>query len=775
MTKVGIFVCGFIVFGAACLPAASTAPPVARTLQNVPAWFEPNQGLFSAKVKYLARGAGYALLLEESGTAALSLLDGSSPTGIRIALVGGNSKPAIEAVDRLAARSDYFLGNQPDKWQRGVPHFARVRYRNAYPGIDLVYYGAGRQQLEYDFVVSPGADPRNIRMRFEGLDSVRLDESGALVLRVGGHQVVQPKPLAYQERAGGRRVNVEGRYMLGRNGEVHFSLGKYDRKAPLVIDPILVYSGYFGGDLYDAPTGMAVDRDGNVWVTGNTLSTFELPEQNEPYKGAPIGKFDIFVAKLSVPTSGQPTLLYYTYLGGVDQDWGGQIALDGDGNVYLTGSTVSFDFPKTANAFSTELGGAQNVDDVYNLDAVVMKLNPAAAGADSLVFSSFLGGTGSEAPRALALGPDGTMLVAGYTSSLDMVLVNQTAALQPGNRGGWDAFLFKIDPNAAAGEALKFNTFFGGTATDVATGVAVDASGAVYLSGYTYSEDFPVFGDNIQNSLRGFSNLFVAKLDLNRTNLDIMVYSSYLGSTGVDIAQAMAIDSAGGLWLTGYTMSDDFPVTPNAFRPAFGGGASDVFLTRVDLSIPGTQAITYSTYFGGSGAEVAYGLAPIAPGKIALAGYTLSKDLPLASALPVNQTRSLMADAFVAILDSTQSGTAALPFSMYFGGASNDVAGQVVSAPSGSLYVTGYSGSQNLPTTDGSQKQSPPGSTSGFLLRVDPISGEQPQGVTVDSPRLLPSRNAVKPRLADGANVSRMVPVRRGLSLERSLFVRAGT
>jgi hypothetical protein len=271
---------------------------------------------------------------------------------------------------------------------------------------------------------------------------------------------------------------------------------------------------------------------------------------------------------------------------------------------------------------------------------------------------------------------------------------------------------------------LKFNTFFGGTSTDVATGLAVDASGMVYLSGYTLSEDFPVFGDNIQNYLRGFCNLFVAKLDLTKTGLGIMVYSSYLGGSGLDIAESMALDSAGGLWLTGYTTSNDFPVTLNAYQAGYAGGASDVFLTRVDLSKSGSQAITYSTYFGGSGTDVAYSVAPVAPGKVAVAGYSMSNDLPLAGALPVNQRRSLMADAFVAILDSTQLGSAALPYSTYFGATNNDVALQVTAAPSGGLYVTGYSGSRNLPTTDGSQKLSPFGSTSGFLLRVDPLPGE---------------------------------------------------
>jgi hypothetical protein len=417
-------------------------------------------------------------------------------------------------------------------------------------------------------------------------------------------------------------------------------------------------------------------------------------------------------------------LLYYTYLGGSDQDYGGQIALDGDGNVYLTGSTVSADFPNTSNAFETKIGGANNTDAIFTQDAVAVKLNPAASGTDSLVFSSFIGGTGIEAPTALALGPNGTMLVAGYTGSGDIVLADSTNTLQPGNRGGWDAFLYQIDPNAAAGSTLRFNTYFGGTSTDVATGVAVDATGAVYLSGYTFSEDFPLAGDTIQGYLNGFSNLWVAKLDLTQTGLGIMVYSSYLGGSFLDISEAMTLDSAGGLWLTGYTMSTDFPVTQNAYRPTYAGGASDVFVTRVDLAKPSAQAITYSTFFGGSGTDIAYGLALAGPGKVAITGYTQSSDLPVFGALPRNLLRSRMADAFVAELDSAVPGVSGLTYSTYFGGTNNDVGTQIAVGPSGSLYVCGYSGSKDLPTTDGSQKLSPYGSTSGFLLRVDKLPGE---------------------------------------------------
>ncbi len=725
MAKLRVLFCGLTVFGAlpalAAAPAALSLPAAARALESVPAWFEPNPGLLGPEVKYLSRGTGYTLLLEETG-AVLSLAGESTSATLRIGLAGSSPKPVIEALDPLAAHTNYLLGNQRAEWKPDVPHFGRVRYRNAYPGIDVVYLGAGRQ-LEYDFVVSPGANPDSIRVRFSGADSIRVDQSGSLVLALGGREIRQPKPVLYQE-TDGVRAPVEGRYVMARNHEVRFAIGEYNRKAPLVIDPVLVYAGYFGGATYDVPTGIAYDPDGSVWLTGTTFSAIELPVQNEPYAGTQVGKYDIFIAKLSIPSFGTPTLLYYTYIGGTDQDYGGQILVDHEGMVTITGSTVSFDFPVTDNAFSSQLGGAQNTDSVFNQDGVVVRINPASiSGADSLVFSSYFGGTGSETPTALAFAPDGTLLVVGYTASIDIdPIVSPT--LQPYNRGGWDAFLYAIDPYGAAGETLKFNTYFGGDSTDVATGVAADSSGAVYISGYTYSDDLPIAGDSYQGTLDSPGRAFLAKLDLTQTGLDTLVYATYLGGSVLDVAEAMKIDDAGGVWLAGYTLSPDFPVTPNAFHPVFSGGVTDVFVTRLDLSLPRDQAITYSTYFGGAGTDICYDLALLGAGKVAIGGYTLSNNLPVPGAPAAGQSRKALADAFVAVLDTSRTGPDALSYSMYFGGGNNDVATKLSADPAGNLYAIGYSLSKDLPVTDGSRKQSPFGSTSGFLLRLDKSPGE---------------------------------------------------
>ncbi len=701
--------------------SASGATGPAQWLESLPAWFEPNQGLAAPEVKYFSRGGGYTLQLRESG-AELSLVDGSHAAKVRLELKGGSRTPAIEPLELQRAHTNYLIGNQRNRWKTNVPQYGRVRYRGAYPGIDLVYYGTGGR-LEYDFVIAPGADPGRIRIRFNGADSVRLAEDGSLAIALGQRKILQPKPTVYQDTPAGRR-HVDANYVLASSGEVRFRLGNYDRRAPLVIDPVLVYAGYFGGSVYDAPTGVAVDPDGSIWLTGTTFSQFELPVQNEPYRGTVGPKYDAFIAKMTAPTSGPPTLLYFTYLGGTDFEYGGQILVGPDGMVYVTGMTTSADFPVTSNAFSKKLGGANNKGDVFNQDAFIAKINPAAAAAaDSLVFSSFIGGSKLDAPTALYLAPNGTLLVAGFGASDDIDPITQPT-VQPNNRGGTDGWVYKIDPNGADGATNLYSSYFGGNSTDVATGVGSDASGAIYLTGYTFSSDLPIAGNAYQATLDGFGRNFLAKFDLTKTGLDALVYGSYFGGGLLDVAQAMKMDAAGGIWIAGYTMSSDFPVTPNAFRTTYPGGASDIFLSRLDLSLPPEQALTYSTYFGGSGADVCYGILLLGGGKVALTGYTVSNDLPLMGAPGFGQARSLMADAFVAILDTNVPGVGALTFGTYFGGSNNDVGLAMATDAAGNLYATGYSQSGDLPVTDGSTKQSPFGSTSGFLLRMDKQPGE---------------------------------------------------
>jgi hypothetical protein len=412
-------------------PASTAGARAAQALASVPAWFEPNHGLLDARVKYFAKGAGYGLLLDGAG--AEIRMPESPSARIRLTLAGGRARTEVEPLDRLAGTTSYILGRDRARWRTGVPQYGRVRYRQVYPGIDLVFRGAGRQ-LEYDFVVAPGADPSRIRLRFQGADSLRIDREGALQLRAAGAEIRQPKPLVYQDTGAGR-VEVAGDYVLGRGGEVRFRLGSYDRSLPLVIDPVLVCAGYFGGDKYDVVTGMAFDPDGSLWLTGTTKSLIDFPDQNEPYQdelnAGGTAVQDTFIAKLRVPAGGRPELLYYSYFGGNGTETGGQIVVDAAGVVYISGATTSFNLPYTTAAISEQLGGANNTNKTSNQDIFIAKLTPAATTSEgALLYCTYYGGMGFDAPSALALDPQGRLILAGYGGSIDIEPIVETS-LQP--------------------------------------------------------------------------------------------------------------------------------------------------------------------------------------------------------------------------------------------------------------------------------------------------------------------------------------------------------
>ncbi len=716
--------CGLTLAGAAALFAAAPSKPAAtaaaRALESVPAWFEPNRGLLDAEVKYFSQGAGYRLSLDGSG--AEVVLSDAPAARVRLSLAGGRANPEVEPLEPLAGRTSYMIGRDRSRWRKDVPQFGRVRYRGVYPGIDLVFRGAGKY-LEYDFVVAPGADPSRIRLRFQGADSVRLSGDGSLQMKTGGSELHQPEPFIYQNTESGR-VQVAGSYTLGRNREVGFRLANYDRTRPLVIDPVLVCAGYFGGDKYDVITGLAYDPDGSIWLAGTTRSVIDFPPQNAPYQdeidsGGTVLQ-DTFLAKLRIPAHGRPELLYYTYFGGNAVETGGPVLVDAAGMVYLTGTTTSFDLPVTDNAFSEQLGGVENVKNTLNQDAFIAKFNPASETAEgSLLYCSYFGGTSLDIPTAMSFDNQGRVLLAGYGGSTDIDPMVSTA-LQPSNRGSYDGFLAVIDTSAAAAaDAMVWSTYWGGAALDVINGVAVDAAGFVYFSGYTLSQDLPLAGDQYQAALLGSSDVFVVKLDLTKTNLDTLVYATYIGGSGLDIAQSMKMDAAGTVWVAGYTTSGDFPVTASAFQHEYAGGGADAFLLRVDPSLPPGDFIVYSTYIGGSGADVAYDLSLAGAETASLTGYTLSNDFPLYAPAPAGHLRSLMADVFVSTLDTSIPGVGGLRFSTYFGGSHQDVGAKVLANPAGDLFVTGTTVSRNLPVTDGSTKPGVFGATSGFVLRFD--------------------------------------------------------
>jgi hypothetical protein len=662
-----------------------TKARVSEAYSRLPIKFETNAGQTDAKVKFLSRGGGYGLFLTQS-EAVLTLHSEKSREGVqstvRMKIIGADPAPQIEGIDMLPGRSNYIIGKDASRWRRNVVSFAKVRYRSVYPGIDLIYYGAQRQ-LEYDFVVAPGADPNLIRLGFDGIDQMEIDAQGDIVLKTTNGEVRQRKPVAYQEVDGSRR-EIASRYDLKGKQEVGFELGEYDRSRPLVIDPVIAYSTYIGGSDDDLTGSIAVDRAGNAYVTGLTWS-LDFPTSN-PLQPAPGGNNnigDVFVTKLNPEGS----VVYSTYLGGSEYDDGYGIAADEDGNAYLTGRTQSPDFP-TKNAMQPELATGSPFG--INEDFFVTKLN---AEGSALIYSTYLGGgTGQDLGLDLAIDNERNVYVAGITASNDFPTMNP---LQANRAGGIDVVAAKLK---ADGSALVYSTylgggddFFGGGDNEELNGIAVDGSGCLYLTGWTECDDFPT-ANPLQPTLGGEElDAFVTKINADGS---AFVYSTYLGGADQDRANGITVDAFGNAYVIGITFSINFP-TANPLKPVISG-LNDAFVTKINRE--GT-AILYSTYLGGAGFEDGEGIAIDRQNNVYVSGWTNSDDFPtLDAAQPIPDSQDTSDNAFAAKLKADGS---RLIYSTYIGGKGYEDASGIAVDARGNAYVFGFTDSDDFPTTPG--------------------------------------------------------------------------
>jgi hypothetical protein len=581
---------------------------------------------------------------------------------------GANPAAYAVGVDELEGKVNYFIGSDPAAWRTNVPTFGQVRYREVYPGIDVVYYG-NQQHLEYDFVVAPGRDPSSISLSFEGAERIRTeDATGDLLLSVGESTIRQHRPLVYQDTSDGRQV-IESRYILDGSDRVAFGLGEYDTSKPLVIDPILVYSTYLGGSDSDQAWGIAVDAAGSAYVAGVTLSTdFDTAT---PIQAANAGFQDAFVAKLNPAGN---ALVYSTYLGGSDNDMARGLAIDSAGSAYITGPTNSDNFP-TASAYDATLG-------TTNEDAFVTKLS---VNGSALVYSTYLGGDeSSEFGQAITVDSAGNAYVTGTTFSDDFPVVNPIQEFHGG--GSVDAYLSVFN---AGGNALTFSSYFGGSGNETGFGVRVDPDGNIYLTGETDSPNFPTFAA-YQAAFGGDRDAFALKI--TAASPRAFIYSTYLGGNGLDVGQAIAVNAAGNAFLGGQSSSTNFPTTAGSFRPANAGGVlQDAFVTKLS---PDGSALVYSTYYGGLGGEIAFGIAIDSAENVYIGGATGSTN-----SLPrVNATQCVRGGSFDAFAAKLNPAGSALVYSTYFGGSDDDRARSVDVDASGNAYFAGYSTSTNFPT-----------------------------------------------------------------------------
>jgi hypothetical protein len=687
---------------------------VSEAYGKLPLTFEENQGQFDKRVNFLARGYGYALFLTSEG-ATLSLRRGrargepSAGTGntgatnahgadvprsrrqppdssgvenavVRMRLT--RARPDVEptGIDEQPSRSNYLVGNDSANWRSGVRGYAKVRYSGVLPGVDLVYYGTGQRQLEYDLVVAPGADPRSIELKFEGAERIAIEDAGELVLVLGDSEVRQPAPVVYQPGRDGKRKLVAAKYSLRAGGAIGFEIGPYDRGQSLVIDPTLTYSTYLGGSSFgdaDVVAAVAVDASGSVYVAGTAQST-NYPTTAGAFQTTRSGGiYEAFVTKLSPSGS---ALVYSTYLGGSGDDLAQALAVDASGNVYVAGSTTSINYPTTVGAFQTAHVGGQ--------DGFVTKLNSSG---NALLYSTYLGGSGDDKAQAAAVDASGSIYVAGDTSSTNYPTT--AGAFQTTNASGTsEGFVTKLN---SSGSALVYSTYLGGGVSGtLANAATVDASGNVYVAGETFAV-YPTTAGAFQTAYGGGQDAFVTKLNASGSAL---VYSTFLGGSSEDLARSVAVDASGNVYVAGSTSSTNYPTTAGAFQtgiPAGGGG----FVTKLN---PSGSALVYSTFLGGG--VGAYAVAVDASGNVYVAGGANSTYPTTAGAFQTAEAGG--EDAFLTMMNPSGS---ALVYSTYLGGSGDDYAYAAAVDAGGNAYVAGGTNSTNYPTTAGAFRTGFPG------------------------------------------------------------------
>ena len=677
---------------------------------KLPLSFEANHGQADGRVKFLSRTGGYSLFLTEDE--AVLALRGTMPntrktkiqaTGdapepvaaapaagsvLRMKLRNANSAAKVTGVDELAGTTNYFIGNDPTKWRTNLPTYAKVKYEGVYSGIDLVYYG-NQRQLEYDFIVAPGADPHRIAFDVRGAKRIRQDAHGELILKMSEGEIRWHKPVVYQEKDGARQ-EIAAYYAITAANRVTFELAKYDASRPLYIDP-LVYSTYLGGSSNDYGSGIAVDSAGNAYVTGQTNSTnFPVTPGALQTTG---DAYDAFVAKINPEGS---ALVYSTYLGGSDASWGAGIAVDNSGDAYIIGSTNSTDFP-TMNALQPTFGGGPS-------DAFVAKINPSGS---ALLYSSYLGGSSQEFGSQIAVDSAGNAYVTGQTLSTDFPTTPGAFQRVCGGRstGCFDAFVAKINPT---GSAFIYSTYLGGSGIDDghAGAIAADDAGNAYVTGDTGSTDFPTMNP-LQASNAGAVNAYVTKINPTGSAL---VYSTYLGGSKFDWTNAIAVDGTGNVYLTGQSLSSDFPTTPGAFQTA-NGGLYDAFVVKINST---GSALVYSTYLGGLDWDQGNGIAVDSTSSAYVTGWTLSPNFPTASPLQKKFGGHHQPDAFVSKISPTGS---ALAYSTFLGGSGNDSGGGIAMDSTGNAYVTGSTNSTDFPTENPLQPANA-GESDAFVAKI---------------------------------------------------------
>jgi hypothetical protein len=696
------------------LPAQGSSEAKARALKSyaaLPMSFEVNEGQAESAVRFLARGRGYSILLEpDQATLALQApaKDSRWPEKLRnqlrpsirvlkMKIEGADRAARAAGLERLPGVSNYFIGNDPRQWRTRIPTYKKAQFENIRPGVNLVYYG-NQGELEYDFTLAAGIAPQSLELSFEGGEAA-LDKEGNLVLGSSDGQVTFHRPVAYQLSASNRSEKhfVPASYVLKGNHRVGFAVSDYDPRQPLVIDPYLYYSTYLGGNGGDTGNAVAVDTYGDAFVTGSTTST-NFPTKGDPgvHQSQYGGSTDAFVTMIQ--TTGE-ALVYSTYLGGNNYDVGNAIGVDSSGDVYIVGTTMSSNFPTMANLIQPSFGG--------NTDAFVAKLDPSGS---KLLYGTYLGGSDVDYGLAMALDQYGNVFVTGYTESTNFPTVNP---IQAGNNGNGDAFVAEVNTQATE---LIYSTYLGGSSADSGQGIAVDPGDNAYVTGYTFSTNFPVY-NAYQSANGGSVDAFLAKITAGGSSL---AFSTYLGGTGDDRAWAITLDSALNIYIAGTSLNactpatntttlcnpiSTFPTTPGAFQTYTtkqSPGYSVGFVAKFNFT---GANLLYSTLLGGSLTDAPAAIAVDGTGNAYITGHTNSPDFPTANALQASFIGGMCGvspcpNAFVTELNPAGS---APVYSTYLGGNNGDFGNGIalydnVSTSDYEAFVVGTTDSLNFPS-----------------------------------------------------------------------------
>ncbi|MFN0206640.1 MAG: SBBP repeat-containing protein [Planctomycetota bacterium] len=692
--------------------------PRAEAWPRVPVAFEENAGQFGSDILYYSRRGGLDAFLTNDGfilrflriandtpddTKAGGALERMNPgpppnarvqgAALRFRFVGASAAAHASGELPLDGKVNYLIGNDSSKWLRNIATYGAVRFRGILPGVDAVYYEqAGLQggNIKYDLLVDGGVSAETVILECEGSDSLEIAGDGSLIAKTAMGEFRQARPVTFEILNNSQRVEVPAKYrILGKN-RIGFDISRTDASRKLVIDPGFTFATFLGGSGIDSAQDIAVDASGNSFVTGFASST-NFPITAGAFDIIANGNFDAFITKIKADGSG---LLFSTYLGGNNADQGTGIAIDGTGNVYVSGSTLSINFPVSVTAHDKTWGFGAQVGDGF-----VTKLS---SDGDLVIASTFVGGSGDDLALRVGIDTQLNVYVTGWTrsSSLDFPTNNGFQTVYGGNAGLdlGDAFLIRYNSTLSG---VAYGTYLGGSSNDGASGLAVDAvTGKAYICGLARA-GFPtkaLSGSNaLKPTIKANGDAFIACIDTTLAANASLIFSGFHGGAGIDSALDVAVGPANSIFACGYTESPDLPSFAGSFDVNYNnsqGKPGDGWVMK--LNSTGTQ-FAYSTFLGGNSQDAALSLAIDAAGSAYVCGRTFSSDFPRING-GFDMTYNGKTDGFAAKFNP---GGTAITMATFIGGTNDDVVNAIALLATNDVYLCGTTLSPFIPVSSG--------------------------------------------------------------------------